>query len=146
MDTEDLVAAPDNEPEADHPRRRLTDRPAGPGSVIGPGIAIEGELRGAADLEIWGRFTGRLAVAGLLTLRLGSRVAGTLEVADVVVEGELLGDVRASGRVDLRSTCRVEAEIEAARVVAAEGSEVEGRITVTGETGNVTTYSERRLS
>jgi cytoskeletal protein CcmA (bactofilin family) len=146
MDTADPVAAPDSTPATEPPQRRFTDRESCLASIVGPGIAIEGSFGGNSDVEIWGGFTGELNVDGLLRLRPGSRVVGTIDAVDLVVEGELEGEVRARGKVDLRATCRVEAEIVAARVVAAEGSDVEGRITVTGEKGNVTTYSERRSS
>ncbi len=137
-------AAPGAEPRAGEPRRRFTDPSAALDSVIGPGANLEGTWRGADSLDIHGVFSGTLIVDELVWLRPQSRVSGELVVTDMVVEGTLIGSVRATGKIDLRATCRVEAEIEAAQIVAAEGSEVEGRITVTGESRNVVGYSERR--
>jgi cytoskeletal protein CcmA (bactofilin family) len=113
-------------------------------SVIGPGVELEGTWRTTGNLDIHGGFSGTLIVEGLVWLRPGSRVSGELMATDLVVEGTLLSSVRATGKIDLRATCRVEAEIEAAQIVAAEGSQVEGRITVTGGSDEVVAYSERR--
>jgi cytoskeletal protein CcmA (bactofilin family) len=144
MDTADPVAKPARASEGAPPHRRFTDRHPSVSNAVGSGMLIEGAMRGAAGLEVLGRFIGELTIDGLLRIGPGGRVEGTVEVVDLIVEGELLGAIRATGTVDLRSGCRVEAEIEAARVVAAEGSHIEGRITVTGSAESVISYSERR--
>ncbi|MCU0305935.1 MAG: polymer-forming cytoskeletal protein [Thermoanaerobaculales bacterium] len=126
------------------PQRRFTDERPGFTGAIGRDTLVEGLIRGTTELEIWGSFDGQIEVEGLVWLRPGSRVKGDIAVTDLVVEGELDGKVRATGKVDLRATCRVEAEITASRVAAAEGSQIEGRITVTGKAEEVVGYSERR--
>ena len=77
-------------------------------------------------------------------MRPGSRFTGELATIDLVVEGELWGTVRATGKVDMRATCLVEADVTATKVAAAEGSQIEGRITVSRETSEVIGYTERR--
>jgi len=139
-------AAPGSESRAQPPRRRFTDPALALDSVIGPGVELEGTWRGTGNLDVHGGFSGTLIVDGLVWLRPESRVSGELVVTDLVVEGTLVGSVRATGKIDLRATCRVEAEIEAAQIVAAEGSKVEGRITVSGGADDVVAYSERRES
>ena len=128
----------------DTPKRRFTDAPEGFTGSVGADVSIEGALRGATSLEIWGRFEGEMEVEGLVWLRPGSTFSGDLRATDVVVEGDLAGTVRAASKIDLRSTSRVEAEITAARVAAAEGSLIEGRITVSGGSEEAKGYTERR--
>jgi len=127
-------------------QRRFTDARQASSSIIGRDVRVEGELEGATDIEIWGSFEGAMTIDGLVWLRPGSCFTGELSTTDLVVEGELNGTVRAAGRVDMRATCRVEADVTAARIAAAEGSQIEGRITVSKDAGDVTGYTERRNS
>ena len=126
------------------PQRRFTDEREGFASVIGRDVQIEGTIRGATSLEIWGSFEGQMEIEGLVWMRPGSRFAGELLTTDLVIEGELQGSVRATEKVDMRATCRVEADVTASKVAAAEGSHIEGRITVSNKANNVVGYSERR--
>ena len=126
------------------PGRRFTDERTEFASAIGKDVRIEGVIRGATDLEIWGAFEGEIDIEGLVWLRPGSRFTGDLVVTDLVVEGELRGTVKASSKVDMRASSRVAADVTAARVAAAEGSHIEGRITVAGNADEVVGYSERR--
>lgn len=126
------------------PHRRFTDERDGFASIIGRDVQIEGTIRGATNLEIWGSFEGEMEIEGLVWLRPGSRFAGELVTTDLVIEGELRGTVRADRKVDMRATCRVEADVTATRVAAAEGSHIEGRITVSDQASEVVGYSERR--
>lgn len=126
------------------PQRRFTDERESFPSSIGRDVTIEGTIRGATNLEIWGTFEGELKIEGLVWLRPGSRFAGELTATDLVVEGELRGTVRATSKVDMRASCRVEADVTATRVAAAEGSHIEGRITVAEQSDQAIGYAERR--
>jgi len=126
------------------PQRRFTDERESFASSIGRDLTIEGTIKGATDLEIWGSFEGEMEIQGLVWLRPGSRFAGGLTATDLVVEGELRGTVRATRKVDMRATCHVEADVTASKVAAAEGSYIEGRITVAEQSDEVVGYAERR--
>jgi cytoskeletal protein CcmA (bactofilin family) len=126
------------------PHRRFTDEREGFASVIGRDLQIEGTVRGATSLEIWGSFEGQIEIEGLVWMRPGSRVKGEIVATDLVVEGELRGSVRATRKVDMRATCHVVADVTASKVAAAEGSYIEGRITVAEQQTEVIGYAERR--
>lgn len=126
------------------PQRRFTDEREGFASVIGREVQIDGTIRGAANLEIWGSFEGEIEIDGLVWMRPGSRVTGEIVATDLIVEGELRGTVRATDKVDMRATCHVEADVTASKVAAAEGSYIEGRITVSHSASDVVGYAERR--
>lgn len=132
------------QPDPSPPKRRFTDDRGDFAGAIGRDMTVEGSIRGATDLEIWGAFEGDLEIDGLVWVRPGGRVTGEIVATDLVVEGELRGTVHATAKIDMRATCRVEADVTAARVAAAEGSHIEGRITVVKNTDNVVGYSERR--
>ena len=126
------------------PQRRFTDDRDGFASVIGREVQIEGTIRGATDLEIWGSFDGKIENEGWVWLRPGSRFSGEIMTTNLVVEGQLRGTVRATEKVDMRATCRVEADVTANKVAAAEGSYIEGRIAVSHRANDVVGYAERR--
>jgi len=134
----------DREKDQTQRQRRFTDEREGFASSIGRDVTIEGTIRGATNLEIWGSFEGELEIEGLVWLRPGSKFAGDLTATDLVVEGELRGTVRATSKVDMRASCRVEADVTATRVAAAEGSHIEGRITVAEQSDQAVGYAERR--
>ena len=134
----------DRQQDQPRPQRRFTDEREGFASSIGRDVTIEGTIKGATDLEIWGSFEGEMEIQGLVWLRPGSRFAGGLVTTDLVVEGELRGTVRAIRKVDMRATCHVVADVTASKVAAAEGSYIEGRITVAEQSDEVVGYAERR--
>ena len=133
-----------NQTDSNPQTRRFTDDREGFASIIGRDVRLEGTMKGTTDLEIWGTFEGEMKLEGLVWMRPGSRITGELHTSDLVIEGELHGTVQATGKVDMRPTCRVEADVTAARVAAAEGSHIEGRITVSGQASNVVGSAERR--
>jgi cytoskeletal protein CcmA (bactofilin family) len=134
----------DREMGHSQPQRRFTDESEGFASSIGRDVTIEGTIKGPTNLEIWGTFEGEIHIEGLVWLRPGSRFSGGIEATDIVVEGELRGTVHATSKVDMRATSHVEADVTATRVAAAEGSHIEGRITVAEQTSEVIGYAERR--
>lgn len=134
----------DRQQDQFRPQRRFTDEHEGFASSIGRDVTIEGTIKGATDLEIWGSFEGEMEIQGLVWLRPGSRFAGGLTTTDLVVEGELRGKVLATRKVDMRATCHVLADVTASKIAAAEGSYIEGRITVAEQETEVIGYAERR--
>ncbi len=134
----------DRQQDQSRPQRRFTDEREGFPSSIGRDVIIEGTIKGATDLEIWGSFEGEMEIQGLVWLRPGSRFAGDLIATDLVVEGEFRGTVRATRKVDMRATCHVIADVTASKVAAAEGSYIEGRITVAEHSDEMVGYAERR--
>lgn len=126
-------------------RRRFTDTGEPFATVLGSGLAIEGTLRGAGDLEMRGNVKGTLEIDGLVWIKRQARLEGELAATAVVIEGELIGNVVAKGKVDLRSGCRFEGDLTAGAVAAADGSFFEGRITMSGgKSEQVVTYQEKR--
>jgi cytoskeletal protein CcmA (bactofilin family) len=134
----------DRQADLDSPHRRFTDDREGFASVIGRDAQIVGTMRGSTNLEIWGSFEGEMELEGLVWMRPGSRFAGELVTTDLVIEGDLRGKVRATGKVDMRPSCWLEADVTATKVAAAEGSHIEGRITVSVTASDVIGYTERR--
>jgi len=126
-------------------RRRFTDESDSFATVVGPGLTIDGNLRGPGSFELKGSFKGELSVEGLVWIRSAGSVDGDITAVSVVVEGEVVGNIQATGKVDLRKDCRVEGDITATSVTAADGSFFEGRIAMTNvPESEVVAYEEKR--
>ena len=126
-------------------RRRFTDESDAFATVLGPGLRIEGDLRGTGNHELKGSFKGKISVEGLVWIGPQGSINGEVEASSVVVEGEVGGSIHATVKVDLRKGCRVEGDITASAMAAADGSFFEGRITMP-ETPEpqVVAYEEKR--
>jgi len=126
-------------------QRRFTDGVEGFASAIGPGVMLEGTVRGTTDLRIMGEFIGDMTIEGLVWVGSEGRVEGTIRATDVLIEGTVTGSVQATGKIELRSSARVEADLVAGLIAAAEGSFLEGSVIVPGGgTDDVVTFAEKR--
>jgi cytoskeletal protein CcmA (bactofilin family) len=127
---------PSEPPPADpaHPAtgRRFTDAHAPSDTAIGPGVRVNGALRGGGSVEVAGSFEGPIEIDGLLHVLESGRVVGSVTAAGAVIEGALEGRLAVSGRLELSSTARVRADIEAPTVAIAEGSVFDGRVNMGG--------------
>jgi cytoskeletal protein CcmA (bactofilin family) len=100
-----------------------------PGSVIGPGLRVSGDVRTKEPLEVQGLLDGNVQVEGSVTVGRTGRIRGDVAARTVVVEGRVDGNLGVDDRVDLRVTGRIRGDIVAPRVSMAEGSFFRGRLT-----------------
>ncbi len=103
-----------------------------PTSLISAGTELAGRLNCEADLQCEGRFVGELEIQGHLTVGAGAVVEGPLRARTVTVLGEVRGSVHGADRVELQSGGSVRGDVSSACVVLASGSELDGRIDITG--------------
>ena len=68
--------------------RRFTDETTGPTSVIAERMILRGEAKGTGNLELQGVLEGTCVIGGMLIVRPGGRLIGSVEANDVLVEGE----------------------------------------------------------
>ena len=111
------------------PTRSATE-PA-PGTVIGPGVRVEGDLNSPAGVELLGTVEGSFEVAGLLIVRESGRVIGDVTAQDVIVQGAIEGRVTAAQRIELCSSGRIRGDMRAKAVSIAEGAYFEGKVEMT---------------
>jgi cytoskeletal protein CcmA (bactofilin family) len=133
------------QPPAPPPERRFTDRMSEPETIIGPGLRLVGEIRGADSIEIAGSVEGRVATKALCRIRATGRLLGRLSAAFVVAEGHVEGRISARRKVELRGTAHVKGDVHAQGVAIAEGTYFDGRIHMTGgEDGAQESFQEKR--
>src|SRR5690349_13010299 len=75
--------------------------PGGPGMVIGPRVAIKGELSGNEDLTIEGQLEGKIELRqNVLTIGPNARITAQVFAKAVIILGKVTGNVNASEKVD----------------------------------------------
>ena len=97
-------------------------------SVLGPGIAWNGQLRGAGGVRIEGSFEGEIAIRGLLVVGESGRVTcEELRANVVIVAGAVRGDIIAE-KLEIRSTGRVWGNVVTAAFSTEEGAFLRGQV------------------
>ena len=97
-------------------------------SVLGAGIAVNGNLSGTGCLRIEGAFEGDIALRGLLVIGEAGRVTCQQMRANVViVAGAVRGDITAE-KLEIRSTGRVWGNVVTAAFSTEEGAFLRGQI------------------
>jgi cytoskeletal protein CcmA (bactofilin family) len=110
------------------------ERPAGSAtmtgstfSVLGPDIAVNGDLTAKMDLHLDGRVTGDISCAALIQGET-SEVTGAVVAESARVAGKIKGSISAGVLVILK-TARIEGDISYGTLTIEEGAQVDGKFT-----------------
>jgi cytoskeletal protein CcmA (bactofilin family) len=104
-----------------------------PGSVIGRGAVVRGNVRGEGSLEILGRVEGDVNVTGDVVLGESAVVRGNVTGVELSIAGTVQGDLRGSQSVLLERGARVVGDLSAPRIGVAQGALVRGTVRTDGE-------------
>lgn len=111
-----------------------TDRPSGSAtmtgstfSVLGPDIAVSGDLAATADLHLDGRVNGDIKCAALVQGE-ASEVVGMVAAESARIAGKIKGSITADVLVILR-TARIEGDVSYGSLTIEEGAQVDGKFT-----------------
>lgn len=96
-------------------------------SVLGPDIAISGDLTATADLHLDGRIGGDIKCAALVQGE-DSEVTGTVVAESARVAGRIKGSITAGVLVILK-TARIEGDVTYGTLTVEEGAQLEGKFT-----------------
>ena len=109
-----------------------TDRPSASGmpagstfSVLGPDIAINGDLAATADLHLDGSINGDIQCAALVQGE-ASEVTGNVVAESARIAGKVKGSISANVLVILK-TARIEGDVTYGALTIEEGAQVDGK-------------------
>jgi cytoskeletal protein CcmA (bactofilin family) len=114
---------------------------ASSGSAIIPGLKIQGEISGTADLYIDGEVQGSIRLGGAkVTVGPKGKVQADIEARAIQVEGNVRGNLRASEGIYLGARGRAQGSFIAPRLGIEEGARVSGKVDMKrpGESRNET--------
>lgn len=102
--------------------------------VLPAALFFHGDLSGAADLVIEGRFEGTISLPeNQVRVSSGGRVKADVRGRVIVVEGEVEGDLTAGDQVLVAASGAVRGNLKAPRVTLADGARFRGKIEMEGE-------------
>lgn len=94
-------------------------------SVLGPDIAITGDLKATADLHVDGRIDGDINCAALVQGEAGE-INGIVVAENVRVAGKIKGSITAETLVILK-TARIEGDVTYGVLTIEDGAQVDGK-------------------
>jgi len=94
-------------------------------SVLGPDIAVKGDLTATKDLHLDGRIDGDIKCAALVQ-GVSSEVTGTVVADSARVAGTIKGSITAGVLVILK-TARIEGDVAYQSLTIEEGAQVNGK-------------------
>ena len=102
-------------------------------SVLGSGLAWQGNMSGTGGVRIDGAYDGEIEVYGIVVIGESGRVTcDQILAATVVVSGSLKGNIKAH-RVEISSTGRVWGDVVTTSFTTEEGAFLRGKITMEEE-------------
>lgn len=99
-------------------------------SVIGPDVAIKGDITASADLHVDGKVEGDITCASLVQGD-GSEVIGGIEAETARLSGTVRGTIKARDLAVLR-TARIEGDVHYDSLTIEQGAVVQGSFAQTG--------------
>jgi len=96
-------------------------------SVLGPDIAISGDLTATADLHLDGKIDGDINCAALVQGE-ASEVTGVVVAESARIAGKIKGSITAEVLVILK-TARIEGDVAYGALTIEEGAQVDGKFT-----------------
>ena len=98
------------------------------GTVIGPGLSIEGELTSQEEVVVHGTVRGTLTSNDSVSVGSGGVVEADVRAASLSVAGNVTGNVSANERVDIQAGGRLIGDVKASRLTIADGASFKGNV------------------
>jgi cytoskeletal protein CcmA (bactofilin family) len=98
------------------------------GTVIGPGLSIEGELTSQEEVVVQGTVRGTLTSNDAVSVGSGGIVEADIRASSLSVAGQVTGNVTANERVDIQTGGRLIGDVKASRLTIADGASFKGNV------------------
>ena len=98
----------------------------GEGTIIGPGLEVEGQLKAAEDIYIAGRVEGEVHCRKKVVVAASGGIDGMVKCGDLVIFGKVHGDVEASGQVTIEETGKLVGDMRTRVFINRRGGFFEG--------------------
>lgn len=104
--------------------------PLVPDGLIGSGLVMKGEVSGAGDFQVLGKFEGEIILTGTVHVADGAEVDANINATTIVIGGAVRGNLSASTRVEILPTGALTGTLKSGSITAAEGATVKGEVWV----------------
>lgn len=96
-------------------------------AIIGGDLVVQGAIRNAQEVEVWGSVLGAIA-AERIVIHPGGRVVGTLDVGAADVHGLLDGRVRVRNLINIGRTGVVHGDVRYGQLALAPGGDLAAEV------------------
>ena len=101
-------------------------------AVIGPSVAIKGQIKSHEDLTIEGEVEGTIDMAEhRLTVDAQGRVQAGIQARVVEVKGSLEGEVQAVDKVYIRKGASLVGDVHTTSIIIEDGGYIKGNVDLT---------------
>ena len=98
------------------------------GTVIGPGLSVDGEVTSQEEVIVQGTVRGTLTSSDAVSVAAGGVVESDITAASLIVAGNVTGNVVANERVDIQAGGRLIGDVKASRLTIADGASFKGNV------------------
>lgn len=103
---------------------------AGSETIIAQGVKVEGDFKSNGDITIDGELNGSLATAASLHIGESAVIHAEVSAKNAVIAGTIVGNLQVEDGLQLLSSAHVTGDIMTSRLSIAEGSVINGRISM----------------
>ncbi len=98
------------------------------GTVIGEGLAVEGELSSDEEVVVHGAVRGVLSSGSNVSVSNSGVVEADIKAHSLSVAGQVTGNVNSADRIDIQAGGRLVGDVKAARLTIADGASFKGNV------------------
>ena len=95
-------------------------------SILSPEVEIQGDVKVAGSILIYGKIYGKLESKGTVRTAKGSYIKGNIYAKDAQVSGKVEGDLIVSDKVTLGTTSYLAGNLNSKVLVIEEGAQFDG--------------------
>jgi len=98
------------------------------GAVVGQGMEVEaGRMTGDGDVEITGKYSGRIAINGMVVVGSGAEVYSDIITNHLELGGIVIGNVSVLGNLVIKPTGNMTGNILCEKLVVEDGGVINGK-------------------
>ena len=102
--------------------------PGDASTVVGAGMTMKGEIKGAGSVVMLGAFEGDILLDGTLHVGPEAHVDANISAASIVVAGVVRGNLAANTRVEILASGSLTGSVRSGSFAAANGAVVKGEL------------------
>src|SRR5437762_7716362 len=97
-------------------------------TVVGAGMTMKGEIKGAGSIVMLGAFEGDILLDGTLHVGPEAHVDANISAAAIVIAGVVRGNLAANTRVEILASGSLTGSVRSGSFTAADGAVVKGEL------------------
>jgi cytoskeletal protein CcmA (bactofilin family) len=97
-------------------------------AFLGTGTSYEGKLNFQGSVRIDGEFRGEVESDGTLVVGSDARIAGRIQVGQLILSGRIEGEIVATGKVVMHKQANLKGIIRTPVLIMEEGALLEGEV------------------